>query len=174
LSFVIGTTPVSISVRVKPIHEFVNYLRNSHVFSPLSAYGVQSNANKRLVCNINAGAAGATIHCSLRGCVPNEPCYTVVTVSSNYKGGVIYVRKVMSRGRGPYFQLVRSYRNEDGQPRLEVLIHLGTHERPEDALEAWPSEVEHLRAIGREEQAEKLEANLQKLRALTEAETGRE
>jgi hypothetical protein len=75
----------------------------------------------------------------------------------------------MSRGRGPYFQLVRSYR-EGGKVRQEVLVHLGTHERPEDALAAWPAEVEHLRKIGREAQADKLEANLNKLRALTEAE----
>jgi len=78
----------------------------------------------------------------------------------------------MSRGRGPYFQLVRSYRNEDGDPRQEVLVHLGTHQRPEDALEAWPSAVEHLRAIGRDDQADKLESNLEKLKALTEAEKG--
>ena len=77
----------------------------------------------------------------------------------------------MSRGRGPYFQLVRSYR-EEGKVRQEVLVHLGTHERPEDALAAWPSEAEHLRKIGREEQADKLEGNLNKLRALTEAKTG--
>jgi len=48
-----------------------------------------------------------------------------------------------------------------------------THESPEDALAAWPSEVEHLRKIGREGQADKLEANLEKLRALTEAEKGK-
>jgi len=40
-------------------------------------------------------------------------------------------------------------------------------------LAAWPSEVAHLRRIGREEQADKLEANLKKLRALTEAEKGK-
>jgi hypothetical protein len=78
----------------------------------------------------------------------------------------------MSRGRGPYFQLVRSYR-EEGKVRQEVLVHLGRHEKPEDALAAWPSEAEHLRKIGREEQADKLEANLKKLRALTEAEKGK-
>jgi hypothetical protein len=78
----------------------------------------------------------------------------------------------MSRGRGPYFQLVRSYR-EEGKVRQEVLVHLGRHEKPEDALAAWPSEAEHLRRIGREEQADKLEANLEKLRALTEAEKGK-
>ena len=78
----------------------------------------------------------------------------------------------MSRGRGPYFQLVRSYR-EEGKVRQEVLVHLGTHESPEDALAAWPSEIAHLRKIGREGQADKLEANLEKLRALTEAEKGK-
>ena len=77
----------------------------------------------------------------------------------------------MSRGRGPYFQLVRSYR-EEGKVKQEVLVHLGTHERPEDALAAWPSEVGHLRKIGRDEQADKLEANLTKLGVLTKAKTG--
>jgi len=84
----------------------------------------------------------------------------------------IYVRRTMSRGRGPYFQLVRSYR-EEGKVKQEVLVHLGIHESPEDALAAWPSEVGHLRKIGRVEQADKLEANLEKLRALTEAEKGK-
>ena len=71
----------------------------------------------------------------------------------------------MSRGRGPYFQLVRSYRKE-GKVRQEVLVHLGIHEKPEDALAAWPSEVARLRRIGREEQADKLGANLEKLKDL--------
>jgi hypothetical protein len=96
--------------------------------------------------------------------------YTVDTVNSNYQGGSIYVRRVKSRGSGPYFQLVRSFRNEEGQPRQEVLVHLGVHETPEAALSAWPNEVAHLRRIGRDPQADKLEANLKKLEALTEAE----
>ena len=70
----------------------------------------------------------------------------------------------MSRGRGPYFQLVRSYR-EEGKVKQEVLVHLGTHEKPEDALAVWPQEVEHLRKIGREDQADKVQGNLDKLRA---------
>jgi integrase len=74
----------------------------------------------------------------------------------------------MSRGRGPYFQLVRAYRNEQGQPRQEVLVHLGTHRTPDDALTEWPSEIAHLRAIGRDEQADKLEANLRELREVME------
>jgi hypothetical protein len=69
---------------------------------------------------------------------------------------------------------VRSYRNEDGKPRQEVLVHLGIHQRPEDALAAWPVEAKHLRVIGRGDQAEKLEANLEKLKALMEAEKRKE
>jgi hypothetical protein len=98
--------------------------------------------------------------------------YTVVTVNSNYRGGGIYVRRTTSRGRGPYFQLVRSYR-EGEKVKQEILVHLGRHEKPEDALAAWPSEVAHLRKIGREDQAAKVEANLKKLRVLTEAEKGK-
>ena len=74
-----------------------------------------------------------------------------------------------SRGRGPYFQLVRSYR-ESGKVKQEVLVHLGEHETPEAAMAAWPSEIAHLRRIGRDQQADKLQANFEKLRALTEVE----
>jgi hypothetical protein len=86
------------------------------------------------------------------------------------KGGGIYVRATKTKGRGPYFQLVRSYRNEDGKPRQEVLVHLGMHPTSEDALSAWPEDLRRLRTIGREEQADKLEANLKRLRALMAAE----
>lgn len=79
------------------------------------------------------------------------------------------MRRVSSKGRGVYFQLVRSYR-EGGQVRQEVLVHLGTHETPEAALQVWPSEADHLRRIGRDEQAAKLEAKLGRLRALMERE----
>jgi len=65
--------------------------------------------------------------------------------------------------------LVRSYRQE-GKVKQEVLMHLGAYETPEAALAAWPSEIEHLRRIGREDQANKLKGNLEKLRALTESE----
>ena len=61
---------------------------------------------------------------------------------------------------------------EEGKVRQEVLFHLGRHEKPEDALGAWPAEVRHLRKIGRENQADKLEANLNKLGMLIEAKTG--
>jgi hypothetical protein len=80
---------------------------------------------------------------------------------------------MMSRGRGPYFQLVRSYR-EGGKVKQEVLVHLGRYEKPEDALAAWPSEAKHLRAIGREDQANRVEGNLKKLKALTAAKNRKE
>ena len=69
---------------------------------------------------------------------------------------------------------MRSFRNEEGQPRQEVLVHLGVHETPEGALAAWPDEVAHLRRIGREGQADRLEGNLKKLTALIETETREE
>ena len=48
------------------------------------------------------------------------------------------------------------------------MVHLGEHETPEAALAAWPPEIEHLKAIGRESQAEKLDSKLAKLRELWE------
>jgi hypothetical protein len=95
------------------------------------------------------------------------PWYTVVTVISNYKGVFVYVRRTSSRGTGPYFQLVRSYR-QSGEVRQEVLVHLGEHPTPESALAAWPTTVEHLRSIGRDAQADRLEAKLKRLRALVQ------
>jgi hypothetical protein len=76
----------------------------------------------------------------------------------------------MSGDSGPYFQLVRSYRNEEGKPRQEVLVHLGVHQTPEAAMASWPDEIAHLRRIGREGQADRLEANLKKLTAHMETE----
>jgi hypothetical protein len=96
-----------------------------------------------------------------------KTCYYVVTDLSDYKGVAVYVRRIMSRGHGPYFQLVRSYR-EEGKVKQEVLVHLERYETPEAALAAWPSEIEHLRRIGRDDQADKLEAKTNKLRQLVE------
>jgi hypothetical protein len=77
----------------------------------------------------------------------------------------VFVRKVNSRGAGPYYQLVRSYR-EGGKVKQEVLVHLGEHETPEAALAAWPSQMEHLRRIGRDRRADELAAKLEKLKKL--------
>ena len=67
-------------------------------------------------------------------------------------------------------QLVASRRVE-GKPRTEVLVHLGEYPTPEAALGAWPAQVEHLRAIGRDDQADKLQAKLEKLRELVKGES---
>lgn len=82
----------------------------------------------------------------------------------------MFVRRVKSRGTGPYFQLVRSYR-DDGKVKQEVLVHLGEHPTSEEAMRAWPVQVKRLRAIGRDDQAEKLGAKLERLRELTKGET---
>ena len=79
---------------------------------------------------------------------------------------MIYVRRTKSRGTGPYFQLVASRRIE-GKPRTEVLVHLGEHPTPEEALSAWPGEIARLRKIGRENKASRLQGKLTKLRGLS-------
>jgi hypothetical protein len=53
-------------------------------------------------------------------------------------------------------------------------VHLGVHETPEAALASWPDEVAHLRRIGREGHADRLENNLKKLIALTEEQKRKE
>lgn len=52
------------------------------------------------------------------------------------KGEPIYVRHIMSRKYGDYFQLVRSYRDES-TVKKEVLVHLGDYETPDAALATW-------------------------------------
>jgi hypothetical protein len=63
---------------------------------------------------------------------------------------------------------VRSYRNEEGKPRQEVLVHLGKYPTPKDALTAWPEEVAEHRKAGRDEQAKKLQDKLDRLQELVE------
>ena len=59
-----------------------------------------------------------------------------------------FVRKKRSRG-GEYYQLVESHRVE-GKPRQKVLVHLGKHPTVDEALGAWPKEIEQLRYLARE------------------------
>jgi len=67
--------------------------------------------------------------------------------------------------------LVESYRREGTRtPRTRVLVHLGEHETPEAALATWPSQVEHLRRIRRDRQAEELRRKLDKLSELVKRE----
>jgi len=48
-----------------------------------------------------------------------------------------------------------------------VLVHLGEHKKPKAALAAWPEEIAEHRRAGRDEQAEKLQDRLDRLRELT-------
>ena len=51
--------------------------------------------------------------------------------------------------------MVRSYRDENGVVKKQVLVHFGEHESPEAALGAWPEEIAEHRRNGRDEQASK-------------------
>ncbi len=82
---------------------------------------------------------------------------------------VIPIRRSRSR-KHDYYQLVRYYRNDEGKPRTEVLVHLGEHQSEEAALAAWPGEITEHKEAGRDEQADKLQGKLDELRRLTTGE----
>jgi hypothetical protein len=75
------------------------------------------------------------------------------------------VRRVVSRG-SPSYQL--GHYEMTGNPGsrrsvFKVLVHLGEHETPEAALEAWREDVERARRVGREKTAARTEAKMRKL-----------
>jgi hypothetical protein len=75
------------------------------------------------------------------------------------------VRRVVSRG-SPSYQL--GHYEMTGKPGarrsvFKVLVHLGEHQTPEAALEAWREDVERARRVGREKTAARIEAKIQKL-----------
>jgi len=79
------------------------------------------------------------------------------------------IRRVVSRGT-PSYQLGHyEMQGEPGKRRsvFKVDVHLGEHATPNDALSAWPQELDQLRQIARESKAEKLQAKLERLRELT-------
>lgn len=53
---------------------------------------------------------------------------------------------------------------------FKVEVHLGEYPTVEEALSAWPLEIERLRKIGRESKASKLQTKLDRLKELTERE----
>ncbi len=55
---------------------------------------------------------------------------------------------------------------ENRRVRLRSRRSLWKHEAVEGALVSWSKEIDHLRSIGRENKAEKLEAKLKKLQGL--------
>jgi len=60
---------------------------------------------------------------------------------------------------------------EPGQRRsvFKVVVHLGEHATREDALAAWPGEMNRLRQTGRESKADKLQGKLDRLRSLRDS-----
>jgi hypothetical protein len=79
------------------------------------------------------------------------------------------IRKSTSRGT-PSYQLGHyEMSGKQGKRRsaFKVDIHLGEHPIAEDALAAWPHQIDQLRQIGRESKAETLQAKLDRLRELT-------
>ncbi len=85
------------------------------------------------------------------------------------------VRKVTSRGT-PSYQLGHyEMKGPAGKRRsvFKVEVHLGEYETGEDALASWPDEIQHLRSVGREKQASKLEGKLTKLYKLRREESDR-
>ena len=75
------------------------------------------------------------------------------------------VRRVVSRG-SPSYQL--GHYEMTGKPgarrsMFKVLVHLGEHETPEAALEAWREDVERARHIGRDNTAARIEEKIRKL-----------
>jgi hypothetical protein len=75
------------------------------------------------------------------------------------------VRRVVSRGT-PSNQLGQY--EMTGKPgarrsRFKVLVHLGEHQTPGAALEAWREDVERARRVGRDKTAARIEAKIRKL-----------
>jgi hypothetical protein len=78
------------------------------------------------------------------------------------------IRKSTSRGTPSYQFGHYEMSGESGKRRsvFNVDVHLGVHTTAEDALTAWPLEIDQLRQIGRESKAEKLQRKLETLRGL--------
>jgi hypothetical protein len=84
----------------------------------------------------------------------------VMDAKSRYK-----VRRVVSRG-SPSYQL--GHYEMTGKPGsrrsvFKVLVHLGEHQTPEAALDAWREDVERARSVGRDKTAARIEAKIRKL-----------
>ncbi len=79
------------------------------------------------------------------------------------------VRRVKTSGTVSY-QLGRyEMRGKPNERRsaFKVEVHLGEYPTAEEALSAWPSQIERLRRIGRESKANTLQEKLKKLHDLT-------
>ncbi len=84
----------------------------------------------------------------------------VVDAKTRYK-----VRRVVSRGT-PSYQL--GHYEMTGKPGarrsvFKVLVHLGEHETPDAALQAWREDFERSRSVGRDKTAARIEEKVRKL-----------
>ena len=75
------------------------------------------------------------------------------------------VRRVVSRG-SPSYQL--GHYEMTGKPGarrsvFKVLVHLGEHETPKAALQAWREDAERAWRVGRDKTAARIEAKIRKL-----------
>src|SRR5918998_2580034 len=148
-----------------PVNSILPFRRLPEAFSEPGGYldvGVRLSISR-------AGVTGATPQASpirRRGAISHvdtllSVCYTtVMDVKSRYK-----VRRVVSRG-SPSYQLGHyEMTGEPGARRsvFKVLVHLGEHQTPEDALSAWREDVERARRVGRDKTAARIEAKIRKL-----------
>jgi len=75
------------------------------------------------------------------------------------------VRRVVSRG-SPSYQLGHyEMKGKPGARRsvFKVLVHLGEHQTPEAALQAWREDVERAWRVGREKTAARIAEKIRKL-----------
>ena len=81
-------------------------------------------------------------------------------------------RRVLSGGTPShqygYYQMRTQESTGKRRSYFKVLVNLDEHQTPEEALAAWPDEVERLRAVGRDKRADWLQGKLNKLQELTE------
>ena len=82
------------------------------------------------------------------------------------------IRQSKSRGTSSYQLGHYEMQGDTGKRRsiFKVDVHLGEYPTVEDALTAWPGEIDHLRKIGRDSKANKLQKNLDRLRQLSTGE----
>ena len=80
----------------------------------------------------------------------------------NYK-----TRRVLSGGTPShqygYYEMRTQESSGKRRSYFKVLVNLDEHQTPEDALQAWPGEVERLRSAGRDKRADWLVGKLERL-----------
>jgi|ERR671913_69361 hypothetical protein len=94
------------------------------------------------------------------------------------EGGGVRIRAVHRKRDGdllgPYYQIVDYKRDPiTKRQRVNVHLHLGKHETPQAALEAWRREVKELESAHRPRAAKRLREKLERLEALMSEDKGK-